>query len=91
MHELLLLESTSKSDKLQRCKKSHVTKEKGNEYGSKYPSKTRKSVKTFVINWQNVVNKKEALMTMINSAVPDIIIGTETWLNPTNKIFPPDI
>ena len=38
--------------------------------------------------------KKEAILTTTESYAPDIIIGTETWLNSSilnNEIFPPGI
>ena len=94
IQELSILESTPKSDKSERSKNPHVTKEKGNKNGGKCSRQTRKSVKILVTNFQNIVNKKEALLTMIDSSASDIIIGTEAWLNPSimnNEIFPPDV
>ena len=45
------------------------------------------NLKTLVINFQSMKNKKEEIANLIDSADPDIIIGTETWLNPniTNR------
>ena len=33
------------------------------------------------INFQSIKNKKEDLNQIIDSAKPDIILGTETWLD----------
>ena len=36
-----------------------------------------------VINFQSIKNKVQEAQVLIESAEPDIIIGTETWLNPS--------
>ena len=93
-HELPMLKSTPKPEKPERSNNLLVTKEEGNKNGSNCSSQTRKSVKILVTNFQNIVNKKEALLTMIDSSAPDIIVGTETWLNSSimnNEIFPPSV
>nr|XP_054763097.1 uncharacterized protein LOC129269612 [Lytechinus pictus] len=46
---------------------------------------------TLTINFQSIKNKKEEVGALIDSANPDIIIGTETWLKPevhSSEIFP---
>lgn len=39
------------------------------------------SFKTLVVNFQSMKNKREEIGNLIDTADPDIIIGTETWLN----------
>ena len=54
----------------------------------------RKSVKIIIINFQSITNKKEAVLDMLESVKPDIIIGTETWLsNDVNnsELFPVEL
>lgn len=46
---------------------------------------------TLTINFQSIKNKREELEALIDSTNPDIIIGTETWLNAdvhSSEIFP---
>ena len=38
-------------------------------------------IKIININFQSICNKKPDLLEIINSVKPDIIIGTETWLD----------
>jgi hypothetical protein len=39
---------------------------------------------TFVnINFQSIKNKKPELDILLDTTKPDVIIGTETWLDPT--------
>ena len=50
-------------------------------------------IRVLNINLQSVKNKTIELEQFIHSTKPDIIIGTETWLNSNNnliKIFKPD-
>ena len=94
IHELPMLESTPKSEK--PSNNPLVTKVKGhrNKSGKKKLKSNQKEYQNLVTNFQNIVNKKEALLTMIDSSDPDIIVGTETWLNSSiinNEIFPPNI
>ena len=55
-------------------------------------SKTHKqSLKVLNINCQSIVNKKAEFQAIIDSHNPDIIVGTESWLNKTHlssEIFP---
>ena len=54
---------------------------------------TRKRMKILNINFQSVKNKKEEICNLIDSSTPDVIIGTETWLNDgihNSEIFPPN-
>jgi len=49
-----------------------------------------RSLKIFNVNFQSVKNKKEEIGHIIDSVNPTIIMGTETWLNPsihTSEIF----
>ena len=43
------------------------------------------SLKTLVINFQSMKNKLAEFRLMVSEEKPDIIIGTETWLNPNVK------
>jgi hypothetical protein len=45
------------------------------------------------LNFQSIKNKKAETLNIIDSYNPDIIIGTETWLNDpvhNSEIFPPN-
>ena len=50
-----------------------------------FPNKNNKrsNLKVLIINFQSVKNKKEAFCNIIKSSDSCIIIGIETWLNPT--------
>jgi exonuclease III len=46
------------------------------------------------INFQSIKNKKEELWNLVDSSDPDIIFGTETWLNnniTNSEISPSDM
>ncbi len=43
------------------------------------------SVRVLIVNCQSLGNKKSHLETVIKSSNPDIIIGTESWLEPKTK------
>ena len=54
-------------------------------------SPKRRHLKVLVVNFQSVKNKKASIDAMILNEKPDIIIGSETWLNPeinSSEIFP---
>ena len=51
----------------------------------------RANMKILNVNFQSVMNKKEEIGNLIDSADPCVIIGTETWLNSrihSSEIFP---
>ena len=51
----------------------------------------KKQARILNINFQGLRKKRKLLETIIESTDPDIIIGTETWLDPTfrsSEIFP---
>ena len=51
----------------------------------------RKPVKINIINFQSINNKKADLLNLIESDKPDVIAGSETWLNSSvssSEIFP---
>jgi len=54
----------------------------------------KKSLRILIINFQSVKNKRTELPVLTESAKPDIIIGTETWLSEkisNREIFPPEL
>ena len=69
--------STLKSSSSPSCKAHNTT--------------NNKSFKVIVVNCQSVKNKTKELENLITSTNPDVILGTESWLNPTildGEIFP---
>ena len=45
------------------------------------PEKSLKSLRAIVINFQSIKNKVHETQVLIDNADPDIILGTEMWLN----------
>ena len=48
-------------------------------------------LKILNVNFQSIKTKQCRLENLLESTKPDIVIGTETWLDPTitdNQIFP---
>ena len=45
------------------------------------PKRSLKSLRAIVINFQSIKNKVHETQVLIDNADPDIILGTETWLN----------
>ena len=49
-------------------------------------------MKVLIVNFQSAKNKKEEIGNMIDSTNPDVILGSETWLNKniaSAELFPP--
>ena len=49
--------------------------------------------KIVVMNCQSVFNKSTELKVLLSSTMPDIVIGTESWLSPdinSTEVFPPN-
>ena len=45
------------------------------------------------INCQSVKSKRDQFQTMLETEMPDVVVGTESWLNKditTGEIFPPN-
>ena len=50
-----------------------------------------RNTKKLVVNFQSIKNERKALCNLIDSANPNILIGTETWLRndiSSSEIFP---
>ena len=50
-------------------------------------------MKIIVINFRSIKNKREEVNNNIDQSDPSVIIGTETWLNPSTnscEYFPPN-
>jgi hypothetical protein len=45
------------------------------------PKRPLKSLRAIVISFQSIKNKVHETQVLIDNADPDIILGTETWLN----------
>ena len=60
-------------------KKSPIKKKTKPNEGKK--TKQKNNLKSLVINFQSIKNKKEEFRLMVTDEDPDIVIGTETWLH----------
>ncbi|KAK3090224.1 hypothetical protein FSP39_010191 [Pinctada imbricata] len=67
----------------------HNTTNKNTNHKADHPP-----LKVLNINFQSLKNKKTDLLEIIDTVKPDIILGTETWLNSSISsydYFPPDL
>ena len=56
------------------------------------PVHATQSLRTLVINFRSIRNKKQEFWNILECTKPDIILGTETWLNPgifNSEFMPP--
>ena len=56
------------------------------------PVKNSDSLRSLIVNFQSLRSKKAEFWNILDTAEPDIIIGTETWLKPEihrSELFPP--
>ncbi|CAG2235098.1 unnamed protein product [Mytilus edulis] len=50
-------------------------------------------IKMLTVNFQSIKSKQGQVKNLVESTQPDIVLGTETWIDPTitdNQIFPPN-
>ena len=73
----VLLASNNKS---QRTPSQHKLKLASNNKSNETPNQHK--LKSLTINFQSIKNKTADLEYLINKEEPDIIAGSETWLNP---------
>ena len=70
---------------------NHCSSRKKEKQKQIYHKNQRRPMKTCIINFQSVNNKKADILHLIDTEKPDIIAGSETWLNstvPSSEIFP---
>ena len=84
-----MLSDTSISSTPTRMKPVHVSTPSRAETAT---ATERKPLRLLNINFQSIKTKQDQLRNLIDSTKPDIIIGTETWIDDSitdNQIFPP--
>ncbi|KAK3085883.1 hypothetical protein FSP39_009995 [Pinctada imbricata] len=91
LHHSNVLENNddiSLSSPIPTCKPSHQSTPKQTK---KTPSKSKIPLRILNINFQSIKRKQHLVKNIIESTKPDIITGTETWLEPeikNNEVFP---
>ena len=80
-------------DSLRSLERHHSPVAHSSPLNSAQREKNRKrSLKVCIINFQSIKNKKPDILELIDEEEPDIIAGTETWLNTdisSSEFFPP--
>ena len=77
-----LLFTTESGEVLKKLNLFQEQTDKGKAVGTK---RTTPQLKIIVINFHGIMHVRELLSVMLEDIDPDIVIGTETWLNPTIK------
>ena len=87
-------DSLSSPQSPQPFQPKHVTSStptRPNKPSQPKPPQKNKEISLVVINFQSIKNKIEELGVLLDSINPDIVLGTETWLNKNirdSEIFP---
>ncbi|VDI49506.1 Hypothetical predicted protein [Mytilus galloprovincialis] len=81
------LQSTFPSDCIKPIHSSTPDRKK------QYTSPKSVPIKMLIVNRQSIKSKQELIKNLVESIKPDIVLGTETWIDSSvkdNQIFPPN-